>query len=95
MDCSVPPFPLGWARLFAVPPTSRKAAPRRRLALGVRIRDVREQANRTQQDIADAAGLDRTTYGRIEAGRNSASVDAVFQIADALGVDVATLFTDL
>ncbi|WP_370942616.1 helix-turn-helix transcriptional regulator [Amycolatopsis sp. cg5] len=67
----------------------------RRLAFGQRLREVREELGMKQSDVAAAAGIDRTTYGRIEAGKHAVSIDNVFKVADALRVDVADLFTGL
>lgn len=70
-------------------------APRRRVAFGLRLRKLREDADLSQTAIAAAAGLDRSFYAHVEAARYSVSIDKVFKIADALKVDPAHLFADL
>jgi transcriptional regulator with XRE-family HTH domain len=67
----------------------------RRQAFGQRLRELRTRARRTQADIAAAAGVDRAFYVNIEGGKNNVSLDKVFALADALGVDVERLFTGL
>ena len=52
--------------------------------LGQRIRRRRLEKNRTQQEIAEMAGLDRTTVGEIERG-SSASLLTLVQVLRALG----------
>jgi putative transcriptional regulator len=52
----------------------------RRLALGL-----------NQQELADRVGCDRQTINRLENARYSPSLDRWFQVADALGVPLATL----
>ncbi|MEV0526654.1 helix-turn-helix transcriptional regulator [Streptomyces sp. NPDC050439] len=64
----------------------------RRLALGARIRAVRQEARMTQETVALNAGLDRPSLVKIEAGKQSPSADTLFRIAEALGVSVRDLF---
>ncbi|MBB5803567.1 DNA-binding XRE family transcriptional regulator [Saccharothrix ecbatanensis] len=46
----------------------------------------------TQGPLAEACGFDRKTVNRIENGRQSPSLDRVFVLADALGVQPLALF---
>jgi len=78
--------------------TERERLQRR--AFGDRVRQLRKQRSRrsdsqpwSQEDLAHATGLDRTYIGGIEQGRRNPSLDNIYRIATALGVDVATLFT--
>jgi transcriptional regulator with XRE-family HTH domain len=52
------------------------------------LRDVREQARRSQAQVAAAAGLSRPFSIGIEAGQRNVGLDNVFAIADALRVDI-------
>lgn len=63
----------------------------RRQAIGKRIRFTREHAHLTQEALAGATGLDRSTIIRIEAGTSAALIDHLLLIADALGVPLADL----
>ena len=47
----------------------------------------------TQQALAEAAGLSVDMIGRVEAGSTGASFSTISQLADALQVDPATLFS--
>ncbi|MFC7344894.1 helix-turn-helix domain-containing protein [Saccharopolyspora griseoalba] len=76
-------------------PTDETVADRR-YAVGQRIRELRVQAGMTQSDVAEAAGFGSLPfYGDIERGKRNVSLDKLFAIADALGVGVGELFTDL
>ncbi|MCM2427400.1 helix-turn-helix domain-containing protein [Streptomyces sp. RKAG337] len=63
----------------------------RRQAIGQRIRSTREHAHLTQEALAGATGLDRSTIIRIEAGSSSTFLDHLLLIAGALGVPLADL----
>ncbi len=82
--------------LVAMPKTAEdEPAPERRVAFGLRLRRLRTEADLSQTAVASAAGLDRSYYAHVEAGRYSISIDKVFKIADALKVDPSHLFVDL
>lgn len=51
-------------------------------------------ANLSQEDLADRAGLHRTYVGGVERGERNLALDAMWRLAEALGVRVADLFTD-
>ncbi|MEU4768780.1 helix-turn-helix transcriptional regulator [Actinosynnema sp. NPDC023794] len=63
-----------------------------RTQFGHRIAALRLQRNWTQEQLAEAGGFDRKTVSRIENGRHSPSLDRVFVLADALGVQPPELF---
>ncbi|WP_331746788.1 helix-turn-helix domain-containing protein (plasmid) [Streptomyces halstedii] len=67
----------------------------RRRAFGRRLRGLRSGVARTQASIAAEAGIDRAFYANVEAGKNNISLDKIFSLADALGVDVVELFRGL
>jgi len=67
---------------------------RRRRAVGLRIREAREQAGMTQERLAERADLDRVTVVRIETGVASPRLDHLFLIADALGVPLRHLIQE-
>lgn len=46
----------------------------------------------TQQDLAEALGVDKGNLSRTLSGRNSPRLAYVYRIADALEVDVSRLF---
>lgn len=68
--------------------------PRRR-AVGQRLRDIREQAGLTQEAVAREANLHRVFYGRVESGTANVSLSNLFNIVDALQIDIGDLFANL
>jgi DNA-binding XRE family transcriptional regulator len=54
-------------------------------SLGRRIRDARQTAGMTQQDLASAAGIGRVTLVRIEKGEQSPRYETLAALAKALG----------
>lgn len=63
----------------------------RRRAVGDRIRSVRQHAGLTQEKLAEHAGLDRQAINKIEQGHDSAKLDSLIRIADALDVDLSVI----
>lgn len=62
-----------------------------RVLLGRRIREFRQQAGRSQEALADLAGLHRTYIGAVERGERNVSLDNIVKIAAALRVRPADL----
>lgn len=62
---------------------------------GRRLRDLREARDLTQEQLAQAAGLDRQTIYRTELATHSPRADAVARLARALGVQPSELLPDL
>jgi transcriptional regulator with XRE-family HTH domain len=55
--------------------------------VGQRVRAHRQAANRTQRDLAKAAGLNDKYFGRIERGKTNTRLDTLARIAHELQVD--------
>ena len=64
-----------------------------RIALGSRLREIRESRGMTQTAVARQAGLSRSYYAQVEHARQAISVDRAFALANVLGVEMAELFT--
>lgn len=64
-----------------------------RIALGSRLREIRQSRGMTQAAVASQAGLSRSFYAQVEHARQAISVDRAFAIANVLGVEMAELFT--
>jgi transcriptional regulator with XRE-family HTH domain len=62
------------------------------LAVGRKIRSLREALNLSQETMAQGAGLDRAYYGGIERGERNVSTLNLIEIARALNVEVGDLF---
>ncbi len=59
---------------------------------GAVIRKVRKQKKKSQDVISGLAGIDRTHLAKIELGQHSASVETLWQIAEALDMRISDLF---
>lgn len=62
-------------------------------ALGGRIRSLRKGRGWSQEHLADEANMHRTYLWGIERGVRNPSLRHLTQIADALGVSIAALFS--
>jgi transcriptional regulator with XRE-family HTH domain len=62
--------------------------------LGRRVRCFRLKAGLSQEDLADACGLDRTYIGGIERGERNPSLKNILKLAGALRVTMPELFAD-
>jgi transcriptional regulator with XRE-family HTH domain len=65
---------------------------RRAMAIGKRIRELREERGLGQAELARIARVEKNTLYRIEAGRNEPRMDTVELLARALKVDPGELF---
>ena len=58
----------------------------------VQLREIRERATLTQEELAERSGVGRATIAGLEAGRRRAQSKTVRKLAEALGVDQAELY---
>lgn len=72
-------------------PREEGVAARGRQTLGKRIRQLRERAGMTQQNLASVAEIGRVTLVRIERGEQSPRYDTLQSIARGLGCPVEDL----
>ena len=63
--------------------------------IGLRIRQLRHEQNISQEAFADICELDRTYISSIEKGRRNVSIVNLEKIANALNINLSTLFNDL
>ena len=63
-------------------------------ALGLRIRELRNERHMSQEELAFKAGISAAHLGQIERALKNPTVDTVNKIAGALGVPITVLFTD-
>jgi transcriptional regulator with XRE-family HTH domain len=61
-----------------------------RVELGKRLAAIRQAAGKTQQEIANAVGVDRVTVARWETGNRTPDLIQLGLIADAIGQRPAT-----
>lgn len=62
------------------------------VALGAKIRAIRQAKGFSQEEFAAEAGLGRSYYGGIERGERNVAALNLIQIAKILGVEVGELF---
>ncbi|MCL2614686.1 MAG: helix-turn-helix domain-containing protein [Nocardioidaceae bacterium] len=63
----------------------------RRKAFGAQVRALRKPRGLSQEQLAHLAGLDRTYVGSVERGERNISLDNIWSIAIALGVEPGDL----
>ncbi len=61
------------------------------IALGKRVKKLREQAKRTQEEMANRTHLTQTYISLLETGKRRASMKTLEKIANAIGVKVRDL----
>jgi transcriptional regulator with XRE-family HTH domain len=61
---------------------------------GHTVRNARLRAKLSQEELADAAGLDRTYIGGVERGERNPSLIALQKIASGLRITLSYLFAD-
>lgn len=59
---------------------------------GERIKEIRKKRGMTQKDVATILQIDMRSFGRIEKGNRSPSLDTLEKIACALSVEIKDLF---
>ncbi len=58
------------------------------IALGNRIKTLRESKNVSQQDIAGLCNIEKSNFSRIEAGRTNPTIYTLSKIADNLNISL-------
>jgi transcriptional regulator with XRE-family HTH domain len=61
------------------------------IAFGRSVRKCREARGMTQEDLAEAAGLDRSYISGVERGGRNLSLGSIARIAKALGTAISDL----
>lgn len=59
---------------------------------GHRIRELRTDANLSQEELAARSGLDRTFISHVERGSRSITIQSVEKISKGLGLEIKDLF---
>lgn len=59
-----------------------------RLKIGERIKNLRKEKNISIRELAEMAGVNKSTIVNLEAGRFDARLDTLQSIANALGKEV-------
>lgn len=61
---------------------------------GQRVRTLRKIKGLSQESMAALAGLDRSYMGHIERGEKNITLLKIYQISEALGIEVSDLFLE-
>ena len=64
-------------------------------AFGGRVRELREQAGLSQEELAHQSGLHRTAITHIERATRSSTLETIEKLARALRVQPATMIPEL
>ena len=62
---------------------------------GDRVRELRKDCGWSQEELALECGLDRTYMGGIERGERNVALRNIEKIAEALGITIAELMSDV
>lgn len=62
---------------------------------GNNLRKFREAKGYSQEEFAEICKISRAYYGRVERGEHSITIEKCALIAQALGIHISLLFTDL
>ncbi len=63
-----------------------------RYKIGQRIKELREQKNMSQKDLAYLADMDRSYIAGIESGQRNVSIINIEKISNALNITLKELF---
>lgn len=63
--------------------------------LGQRIKDCRKKIGYTQTDLCEKSGVSIAHLSALERGKMNVSVVILFQLAEALGISMSDLFSDI
>lgn len=59
--------------------------------IGIRLKELRDAKGWTQDDLAEASGMNRVTIAKYEAGRSEPKSASLGKLAMALGVDAGVI----
>lgn len=62
---------------------------------GERVRELRTNANLSQEKFALLIEMDRTYLASVESGKRNISIDNIQKIADGFGISLAELFKNM
>ena len=63
----------------------------RMVAFGKRVREIRKAKGISQEKLAEMAGIDRSYMGNIERGEKNITLKKIYEICDALQIDIKIL----
>lgn len=63
--------------------------------LGAVLKNIRNERNLSQQEIADRLGVSRSCYAHYEAGNRGMDINVLFKLCDIYNVDVNEILKDV
>lgn len=63
-----------------------------KILIGKRVKELRSKLGKSQEELADLAGLDRTYITSVECGRRNISIVNIEKLSNALGVTLKDFF---
>jgi transcriptional regulator with XRE-family HTH domain len=73
-----------------MPPTKGKRSPAA-VKFGVRVRELRNAKEWTQEDLAERSGMNVVQISHLERGRNEAKISTILRLAKAFGITAGEL----
>jgi transcriptional regulator with XRE-family HTH domain len=61
------------------------------IAIGARIKRVRESADMTQEDLAKILDLKRTSITNIERGNQKPTLDSLYRLCERFGLEISDI----
>ncbi|MGZ5441981.1 MAG: helix-turn-helix domain-containing protein [Thermoanaerobaculia bacterium] len=74
-----------------MPPRTKATRTKEGVAFGKRVRELRTERQWTQEQLAEAAGMNWLQVGHIERGASDPKLSTITKLARALGVSRADL----
>lgn len=65
------------------------------VVLGERLRTARIDRALTQEDVAHAAGVNLSYYGKLERGLNNPTLDTLLRVTGVIGIPLADVVAEL
>ena len=59
--------------------------------IGLKIKDIRENKNISQQDLAAACNFEKSSMSRIESGRTNLTIGTLLKIGESLDVKLVDI----
>ena len=61
------------------------------IRIGMKIKEIREEKNISQQDLAAICNFEKSNMSRIEAGRTNLTIGTLLKISEALNVKLTEI----
>ena len=75
--------------------TQQNVTPQQKIEFGQRLKELREQADLTQNDLARRLGVEKQHISRWECGKNLPGIDSLIRLSAVLGLSVSDILSGL